>query len=210
MDDVGNFVDHSLTASLRVVGKEWHNILFGGCWRPKVVLKMLLIQRVLQFVERFKLRQAKFQRHWAFQDRRHEGWIHHLDHSIQVSVRFPLMALLSSSISFLISQRRSELGLLGVATCWRSLLLWLSPLLSQLVPERLSSCWSRSLISWFYLVSSSTLVGSASICRANAAKSWLDSIWTWEFEWNYAFKPNCESVVPIDDAKLMMRESSVM
>ena len=41
MDDVGNLVNHSLAAPLRVVGKEWHNISLGGCWRPSVILKVL-------------------------------------------------------------------------------------------------------------------------------------------------------------------------
>jgi len=31
MDDVGNFMNHSLAASLRVVGKKRHNISLGGC-----------------------------------------------------------------------------------------------------------------------------------------------------------------------------------
>ena len=31
MDEVGNFVNHSLGAPLRVVGKEQHNISSGGC-----------------------------------------------------------------------------------------------------------------------------------------------------------------------------------
>ena len=41
MDKVGNFVNHSLAAPFRVVGKKWHNISLGGCWRPRVVLKVL-------------------------------------------------------------------------------------------------------------------------------------------------------------------------
>ena len=41
MDDVDSLVNHSLAAPLRVVGKERHNISLGGCWRPKVVLKVL-------------------------------------------------------------------------------------------------------------------------------------------------------------------------
>ena len=31
MDEVGNFVNHSLIATLRVVGKERHSISLGGC-----------------------------------------------------------------------------------------------------------------------------------------------------------------------------------
>ncbi|KAL0002259.1 hypothetical protein SO802_016040 [Lithocarpus litseifolius] len=59
--------------------------------------------------------------------------------------------------------------------CRWSFLLWLSLSLSRLVPKRLSSCCNHILISWFYLISSSTLAMSA-------AESWgvLHSIWTLE------------------------------
>ena len=40
-NDVGNLVNHSLTAPLRMVGKKRHSILSRGCWRPSVVLKVL-------------------------------------------------------------------------------------------------------------------------------------------------------------------------
>jgi len=41
MDDVGNFMNHSLAAPLRVVGNEQHIISLGGCRRPMVILKVL-------------------------------------------------------------------------------------------------------------------------------------------------------------------------
>ena len=41
MDDVGNIVNHSLAAPLRVAGKERHSILSRGYRRPSVFLKML-------------------------------------------------------------------------------------------------------------------------------------------------------------------------
>ena len=41
IDDVGSFVNHSLTAPLREVGKDQHSISSGGCWRPRVILKVL-------------------------------------------------------------------------------------------------------------------------------------------------------------------------
>ena len=41
MDDVGNFVNHSHAAPLRVVGNEQHSIFSRGCWRPSVILKVL-------------------------------------------------------------------------------------------------------------------------------------------------------------------------
>ena len=100
---------------------------------------------------------------------------------------FSLITLLSLSISLLISLRRSEFASSGVFGRRWSFLLWLSSSSFWLVPERLSSNWSCNLISWFCLVSSSTLAMSVWICRANAAESYgvLNSIWTLEFERNY-------------------------
>ena len=95
---------------------------------------------------------------------------------------FSLIALLNSSISFLISLRRFELGSYGVVGRRCSSLLWLSASSSWLVLDQFSSCCNRNLISWFFQVSSSMLAVSVWICRANAAKSWgvLGSIWTCE------------------------------
>ena len=89
---------------------------------------------------------------------------------------FPLMVFLNSSISFLISLKRSELASSGVLFC----LLLLS--LSLPLSARLLSCSKCCFISWFYLVSSSTVADSDWICRANAAGSGfvLVSIWTCE------------------------------
>ena len=87
---------------------------------------------------------------------------------------FPLMVIRSLSISFLISLKRSKLASSGVLV--RLLLLSsLSPL-----SARLLSCSNRCFISWFCLVSSSTMADSDWNCRANAVGSGfvLDSIWT--------------------------------
>ena len=84
---------------------------------------------------------------------------------------FSLIALLSSSISLLISFKRSEFAPSGVFGCRWSFLLWLSSSSFRLVPEPLSSCWSCNLISWFCLVSSSTLAVSVWICRASVVES---------------------------------------
>ena len=212
MDDVGNFVNHSLIAPLRMVRKERHNISSGGCWRPRVVLKVLRWSR-----GSFSPLNGLSWRRKNFDDIGHSRTAVMKGESILLTILsrlwsvFSLIALLSSSISFLISQRRSELILSGVVARWQSLLLWLSPSSSWLVLERLSSCWSRSLISWFCLVSSSTLAVIVWICKANATESWgvfgfpLD-LWV---EGNYALKPKCENVVPIDGAKLMMWKSSI-
>ena len=86
------------------------------------------------------------------------------------------MVLLNSSIFFLISQRRSKFRSSGERGHGWSLLLRLSPSFSRLPLDRFSSCCSRSFISWFCLVSSSTVAASAWICWAKAAESWLDSI----------------------------------
>ena len=172
MDDVGNLVNHSLAAPLRVVGKEWHNISLGGYWRPKVVLKVL----------RWSKGSFSPSNGLSYGKRNFKG----IGHSriavvkgesvlltIQSRLRsvFSLIAFLNSSISFLISQKRFELAPFGVTGRRRSSFLWLSPLSSRLVSKWLSSCCSHSLISWFYLVSSSMLAMSVWICRANAAGS---------------------------------------
>ena len=161
MDDIGNLVNHSLAAPLRVVGKEWHNILLGGYWRPKVVLKVMRWSKG-SFSPSNDLRCGK----WNFKGIRHSRTAVVNGESILLTVWsklrsvFSLIALLSSSISFLISRRRSERAPFGVTGRWQSSFLWLSPLSSRLVSEWLSSCCSHSLISWFCLVSSSMLAVS--------------------------------------------------
>ena len=105
---------------------------------------------------------------------------------------FSLMAFLNSSISFLISLRRSEFVSSGVLVR----LLLLSTPSSPLTSVWFFSCYSRCLISWFCLVSSSTMVASDWTCKANAAGSWLvvDSIWTVKLDgtvlYNYVSKSN--------------------
>ena len=117
---------------------------------------------------------------------------------------FSLIAFFNSSISFLISLRRSELSPSGIP----SHLFWLSPSSSRLVSEQLSSCCSRCLISWFYLVSSSMVAASVWICKANAARSWLmlDSIWTCELNGNMLSNLGAKKVIPTDGAKLIMQK----
>ena len=119
---------------------------------------------------------------------------------------FSLMEFLNSSIFFLISLRRSEFVSSGVL----ERLLLLSTPSSSLTSIRLSSCCSRYLISWFCLVSSSTMAVSDWTCKANAAGSWLvvDSIWTIKLDgtmlYNYVSKSNrphrrCQT----DDARIV-------
>ena len=202
MDDVGSLVNHSLVTPLRVVGKNWRNILSGGCWWPKVILKVL----------RWSKRSFSPLNGSSCGKRNFEG----IGHSKISMVKgefvlltilsrllsiFSLIAFLNSSISFLISLRRSELAPSGVL----SRHFWLSLSLSRLVSKWLSSCYSHSLISWFYLLA------SVWICRANAAGSWLtlDSIWTCELSGTVLSNLGAKKVVPIDGAKLIMPRSSV-
>ena len=134
MDDIGNLVNHSLTAPLRMVGKEWHNILLGGYWRPKVVLKVL------------RWSKGSFSPlNGSSCGRRNFEGIGHSKIAIvngefvlltilsRLRSIFSSIALLSSSISFLISLRRSNLAPSRVAGRRWSFLLWLSPLSSWLV-----------------------------------------------------------------------------
>lgn len=78
--------------------------------------------------------------------------------------------------------RRSLLAPLEGSIFLEPSLLWLFSSSLFLLTSRFSSYCSCSLISWFFLVSSSILVVSVWICRANAAESWgaLDSIWVLE------------------------------
>ena len=157
MDDVGSLVNHFLAAPLRVMGKERHCISSGSYWRPKVILKML----------RWSKGSFNPSNGLSCGRRNFEG----IGHSRTTMVKgdsvlltilsrlwsvFSLIAFLSSSISFLISLRRSELAPSRVL----SRFFWLFLSSSQLVSERLSSYCSCSLISWFCLVSFSTVAAS--------------------------------------------------
>ena len=141
MDDVGNFMNYSLAAPLRVVGSEQHIISSGGCWRPMVILKVLRWSR-----GSFNPSNGSSWGRRNFDGTGHSRTAAMKGESIVLTILsrlrsvFPLMAFLSSSISFLISRRRFELGPSGVASLQRSLLLWLSPLSSWLVLDWFSFC----------------------------------------------------------------------
>ena len=196
MDDVGSLVNHSLATPLRVVGKEQHSISLGGYWRPKVVLKVLRWSK-----GSFSPSNGSSYGKWNF-----EGEFVLLTILSKLRSVFSLIAFFSSSISFLISLRRSELAPSRVP----GHLFWLSLSSSRLVSKRLSSCCSRNLISWFCLVSSSTVVASVWIYRANAARSWLtlDSIWTCELRGTMLSNLGAKKVVShrrrqTDDAEIV-------
>ena len=120
---------------------------------------------------------------------------------------FSLIAFLNSALSFLISLRRFEFTPSGVL----GHLFWTSLSLSRLVFKRLSSCCSRCLISWFCLVSSSTVAASVWICRVNATGSWLalDFTWTYKLTGMVLLNLSAKKSFPTDSAKLMMLRSSV-
>ena len=184
MDDVASLLNHTRAAPLRVVGKEWHNISSRGCCRLKVVLK----------VEIWSSGSFRPSNDSSYGWRNFEG----IGHSKTLVVKgesvlltipsrfwsvFSLIAFLSSSFSLLISPRRSKFASSEVfGHQWLSLL-WLSPssfwLVLILVAERFSCC-NCNLISWFYLVSSSTMAMRFWICSTSATESCgvLDSIWT--------------------------------
>ena len=115
MDEVGSLVNHSLAAPLRVVVKERHSISSRGCWSPKVILKVLRWSKI------------------SFNPSNGLSWgrrnFKGIGHSTTTTVKcesvlltilsrlrsvLSLIAFLSSSISFLISLRRSELTPSGV------------------------------------------------------------------------------------------------
>ena len=148
MDDVDNFVNYSLAAPLKVVGKEQRSISSRDCWRPSVVLKVLRWSK-----KSLSLSNSSSWGKQNFDGTGHSRTVAVKGESIVLTILsklqsvFPLMAFLSSSISSLISQRRSEFSSSGVASPRRSLLLWLSPSSSWLALDQFSFCWSRSLIS---------------------------------------------------------------
>ena len=193
MDDVGSFLNHSLAAPLWVVGKKQHKISSGGCWRPSVVLNV------------FRWSSGSFNpskgSSWGKRNLEGTGhsWTATMNgESVFLTILsklwsiFLLMAFLNSSISFLISLRRSKFVSSGVLVH----LLLLSIPLSPLISVQLSSCCSCYLISWFCWVNSSIVAASDWICRANAVRSWLvvDSILTFELDgtvlYNYVLKSN--------------------
>ena len=141
MDDVGSLLNHSQAAHLRVVGKERHRISLGGCRRPSVVLNV------------FRRNLEGTGHSWSATVNDESVFLTILSKLWSV---FSLMAFLNSPISFLIFLRRSEFVSSGVLVR----LLLLSTPSSLLTSAQLSSCCSRCLISWFCLVSSSTMVAS--------------------------------------------------
>ena len=183
MNNIGSLVNHSLAAPLRVVGKEWHNISSMGYWRPRVVLNVLRWSK-----GSFRLSNDSSYGRQNFEGTGHSRTAIVNGESFLLTILSRLWSIFSfiahfrSSISLLISLRRSKFASLGVVGRLWLFLLWLSPSLFWLVLERLSSRWNCNLISWFCLVSSFTLAVNIWICKANATKSWgvLDSIWNFE------------------------------
>ena len=196
-DDVGNLVNHSLTAPLRMVGKERHSISSGGYWRPNVVLKVL----------RWSWGSLSPSNDSSWGNRNFDGTRHSrtavvngesvaLTSLSTLRSAFSLIVLLNSSISFLIFRRRSEFWSSGETGLRWSLLRWLFPSSSGLPLDRFSSYWSRSFIPWFCLVSSSTVAASAWTCWARAAESWLDSISSMENDGDYFLESRYRKTSP--------------
>ena len=141
MDDVGNFVNHSLTAPLRMVVKERHSISLRGCWRPSVVLKVLRWSRgSLSPSNSSSLGNQNFDGTGHSKTAVEKGKSVVLTILSRLRSIYPLIAFFSSSISFLISRRRSKFGSSLVVGPRRSLLLWISPSSSWLALDRFSYC----------------------------------------------------------------------
>ena len=115
MNDVGSLVNHSLAAPLRVVGKEWHSILSGGYWRPKIILKVLRWSK-----GSFSPSNGSSCGKRNFKGTGHSRTTMVKGKSVLLTILsrlqfvFSLIAFFSSSISFRISLRRFELALSGV------------------------------------------------------------------------------------------------
>ena len=109
MDDVASLLNHTCTAPLRVVGKEWHNVLFVGCCRLKVVLKVMM-----WYNGSFRPSNDSSYGKQNFRGMGHsrtfavKGEFVFLTIPSKFRSIFSFIAFLSSSISFLISLRRSK------------------------------------------------------------------------------------------------------
>ena len=152
MNDVVSLLNHTCAAPLRVVGKERHNISSRGCYRLKVVLKVMIWSN-----GSFRPLNDSSCGRQNFRDQGHSRTFAVKGKSVILTIPskfrsvFSLIAFLSSSISFLISLRRPEFTSSEEFSHQLSSLLWLSSSLFLLVPtlmgEQFSSCCSCSLIS---------------------------------------------------------------
>ena len=128
MDDVANLLNHTHPAPLRVVRKEQHNISSGGCCKLKVVLKVVMWSSIS-----FRSSNNSSCGRWNFGDIGHSRTFMVKGESVLLTIPssiwsvFSLIAFLNSSISLLISLRRSEFTSFEVFSRWWSSLLWLSP-----------------------------------------------------------------------------------
>ena len=174
MDEFGNFMNHSLATVFRVVGNEQHSISSGGCWRPNAVLKVLR----WSWGSLSPSNGSSWGR-WNLEGTGHSRTVVMKGESVALTILstlrsvFSFRAFLSSSISFLTSPSKSEFCSSGVVGLRWALLLWLSPSSSGLPLDSCWAywtCWSRSFISWFCLVSSSMVAARAWTCWAKAVE----------------------------------------
>ena len=109
MDKVGSLLNHTCVAPLRVVGKERHNITSRGYWRPRVVLKVVMWSN-----GSFRPSNDLSCGRRNFKGIGHSSTLVMKGESILLTIPlkfqsvFSLIALLNSSISLLISLRRSK------------------------------------------------------------------------------------------------------
>ena len=109
MDDVASLLNHTCTTPLRVVGKKWHNILFVGCCRLKVVLKVMMWSN-----GSFRPSNDSSYGKQNFRGIGHSRTFTMKGEFIFLTILskfrsvFSFIAFLSSSISFLITLRRSK------------------------------------------------------------------------------------------------------
>ena len=118
MDDVANLLNHTHPAPLRVVRKEQHNISSGGCYKLKVVLKV-----VMWSSKSFRPSNNSSCGRQNFRGIGHSRTFVVKGESILLTIPsilqsiFSLTTFLSSSISLLISLRRSKFASSEVFNC---------------------------------------------------------------------------------------------
>lgn len=161
MDDWVSLLNHTRTTPLRLVGKDWHKISSGVCYRLKVILKVVMWSNGSH--------RPSNDSSWGrrnFGGKGHSRTLVVKGESVLFTTSrflsvFSLIAFLVSSISFHMLLRRLLLAPLEGSVLLKPSLLWLFSLSLFLLTLKFSSCCSCYLISCFCLVSSSILAMSA-------------------------------------------------
>ena len=171
MVDQASLLNHTLAAPLRVIRKDLHKISSRVCYRLSIIFKVVMWSKGSH-----KSSNDLSWGRWNFGDKGHFRTFMVKGESILLTIPsrflfvFSLISFLSSSISFRMLFRRSLLALSDRFVSLEPSLLLLFSSSTFLFASRFSSYCNCNPISWFCLVSSSTLVVSVWICKACASQ----------------------------------------